>query len=643
MAHSDWLDPIAASNPCPAPMTRAALLALRAANALRTECPYIITDHVQNRLVAGTTITMRAVAGNELSEQVEVNTAYDNEAWFGIYDLDRAMVLELTDNRGNVAKGINGTEVANFDWGNAAYTGCRVENAAWTVTYGNAAQMLRVSVYGGATLNTTGFTGAMQDNRVHTATVVNFSGANGSWPFNTWKNGCSFSAIGYTGGGTQQYNEFDAGSVNINGMTGGAAFRNNEIVSGSITATGPNVFSIQNSTLQSQTINRPATGGVFSANQFSSTESGSVSHTGAGALNMIGTQNNGGIVLPGAGALTANYCSLGQSCSITNAGLGALSMTRTTLHGASSNVTVDAGSNKAVTVNDCTLRSWGIIRVVGAVAGGAFTVTTTRVEGSSYIYHRGTGVLSITQSGLTGSSGIDAQSGNRSYNLVNMEMRSVSRIRLVGTGAVTDTISDIDMGERGTLTVSCSGAANSVLYCVVTGLSGSIRLTGTTGAQSVNRLKAMDGSFTFANCTVNTGATLCTAMDAGVISFNGVATAKDNQFLHAENQSTITINNSTGGGGNNSVVVSANGSFVQSGPAASATRVDVSGGTVAHNGGTLTNCHKRLTGTLTTGAFNHTSIVHIMPTSRTLTAANTDRGEYVGLVPAAYAAGGILV
>ena len=94
-------------------MTRAALLTLRATGQLRTECPYIITDHVQNRLVAGTTITMRAVAANELSEQVEVNTTYDNEAWAGIYDIDRALVLELTDNRGNVAKGFNGTEVAS--------------------------------------------------------------------------------------------------------------------------------------------------------------------------------------------------------------------------------------------------------------------------------------------------------------------------------------------------------------------------------------------------------------------------------------------------------------------------------------------------------------------------------------------------
>ena len=577
MAHGDWLDANAVSNPCPAPMTRAALLVLRASNALRAECPYIITDHVQNRLVAGTTITLRAVSANELSEQVEVNTTYDNEAWAGIYDLDRALVLELTDNRGNVAKGINGAEVANFDWGNTAYTGCRVENATWSVTYGSTAQMLRITVHG-ATLITTGFTGSMHDNRIHTAANVNFTGANGLWRYSEWWGGGSFNATGYTGGGDSYYNEFNTATVNISGLTGNATFRVNEFVSGSITATGPNAFSIQNSTLQSHSINRPAAGGVFNANQLSSTESGSINHTGAGALNMTGTRNNGGISLLGTGAATVNYCELGQSCSIAHSGSGALSMTRTTLQGTSTNVTVDAGSNKAVTVNDCTLRSSGLIRVVGAVAGGALNVTTTRVESNSYIYHRGTGVLNVTQSGLTGSSSIDVQSGDRSYNLTRMGMRAASRVTLTGTGAVTDNINDIDMGERGLINISCSGAANSILYCVVTGLSGAISMTGTTGAQSVNRIKCMDGSFAFTNCTANTAATLCEASDAGVISFNGVVTAKANSNLQAKNGSSIVINNSTGGGSNNYIATEALGSFVQSGTAASAQRVDVAQG-----------------------------------------------------------------
>lgn len=642
MAHSDWLDPIAASNPCPAPMTRAALLALRAANALRTECPYIITDHVQNRLVAGTTITMRAVAAGELSEQVEVNTTYDNEAWAGIYDLDRGLVLELTDNRGNVAKGINGVEVANFDWGNTAYTGCRVENATWTVTYGSVAQMTNVSVVR-ATLNTTGFTGIMYDNRFHTQAVVNFTNASGTWRYNEWRGGGTFNATGYTGGGDNYYNEFNVTTVNISGMTGQIALRTNEYVGGSLTVQGANACTITNCVFNSQTINRAATGGVLTLNQCSSREAGSINHTGAGTLNMTGTQNNGTISLTGAGALTVNYCSLDQSCSIAHGGTALLSMTRTTLHGASSNVTVDAGAATATTVNDCELRSSGLIRVIGAVGGGAFSVSASRIESGSFIYKRHTGELTVSQSFLQGASGIDAQSGDRSYSLTRCVGFEVARFTLTGTGAVTDTLADIDVRFRGQVSISCSGPANSILYCGVEGLSGAISLSGTTGSQLIDRIKARDGSFSFANCTVNVGAVLCSAEDAGTITFNGVAAAKSCQYLSVQSQGAIVVNNSTGGGTLSQIDASAGGSYVCSAAAAGATRVDVAQGQVNHNGGNLQFCHKRLSGTLTTGNFNHTNIAHITPNARTLTAANTNRGEYVGLGPTAYSATGILI
>jgi len=37
-----------------------------------------------------------------------INTTYDNEGWRGIYDIDRSLVLELQDNRNNIARGFNG-------------------------------------------------------------------------------------------------------------------------------------------------------------------------------------------------------------------------------------------------------------------------------------------------------------------------------------------------------------------------------------------------------------------------------------------------------------------------------------------------------------------------------------------------------
>jgi hypothetical protein len=620
-----WGIPSPAGVTCPAPMTRAALLALRASAGLSKDCDYVVTDHVQGRLVAGTTIHMQAVDASTLAMRVEVKTTYDNVAWAGVYDIDRALVLELTDNRGNTAKGFNGSEVSNFDWGNLAYTGCRVENATWAVTYGNAAQMLRVAVWNSATLNTSGFTGSMQDNSIHTAASVNFTGANGSWRYQEWWGGGSFNATGYTGGGDNYYNEWNISTVNFSGLTGNLVLRNNETVNSSITAAGAQSFQIQNANLISMVINRSATGGSFSADQLSCREGGNINHTGAGALNSTGAQVNGTISLTGAGPITFNYCRSEQSTSVSNAGSGSLSMTRTTLDGAASNVTLDAGSSKAVTVNDCNLYSFGMIQVVGAVGGSPFNVTTSKISSNSYIYVRHTGALSVSQSELSGSSGIDVQSGDRSYNVIRADMRAVSRATFTGTGAVTDSINDLDIAARGILAISCSGTANTLNCCTIAGLSGQISLTGTTGAQIVGRLKCYDGWINIVNCTVNTGAQLCTAADVGVITLNGITAAKTVQYLTARAGGVITINNSTGGGVITNVEATTGGSYVCSGPAGNASGVLVQRGVLSHNGGALASVLKAGTATLKTGNFSHTNIAAFLNTNVTLTAANTNR------------------
>ncbi len=48
-------------------------------------------------------------------------------------------------------------------------------------------------------------------------------------------------------------------------------------------------------------------------------------------------------------------------------------------------------------------------------------------------------------------------------------------------------------------------------------------------------------------------------------------------------------------------------------------------------GGSVTNLEKSFGTTLTTGAFTHTNIGHHTGTSKVLTAANTNRVDYMGL------------
>lgn len=638
-----------AGNSCPAPMTRAALLALRAAGGLSKDCDYVITDHIQGRLVAGTTIHMQAIDASTLSMAVAVDTIYDNVAWSGIYDIDRALVLELTDNRGNVARGFNGSEVANFDWGNAAYTNVRVEQSTLTVTYGAPALITNVRIHEGSIVTLTGFTGTLNHFEVGIVSSLNLSNANGSWRYGKVLENSNFNASGYTGGGDSYYFEIsDASSVNISAASAQINFRTSDLHAMTLNMAGvlAAATTFLGCDLWQSTVSKAGTGlanitrlrmhgnstlALNSNNSFNITNS--VIEDGSSVTHATGV----------AGALTITGSDVKQQSNITHSGAGALNVTRNLLAG-NSNITIDAASNVATTLSDNFVQGNATLRVIGATATGTFNVAASEILGSSFIYKRHAGNLSVGRAYLSGQSRIDAQSGNRNYSFNQINGRSVSRITMTGAGAgITDSLNDIDMAERGVLSISCSGPANSVNYCTIAGLSGQLLLSGTTGSQSINRLKIADGSINIANCTANTGMVLCTAMDAGNITCSGMTAAKSLQYLQAENRSSIVISNSTGGGTITGVKVSAGGSYTVSGAAAGADSVDVSGGAVSHNGGSLTRLVKRLAGTLTTGNFNHSNIVHMMPTGRTLTAANTNRGEYVGLAPGAYAAGGILV
>jgi hypothetical protein len=147
---------------CPAPMTRASLIALRDAGGLNKDCDYVITDHVQGRLVAGTTIHLQAVDANTLSIAVNIKTPYDNVAWSGIYDIDIGVLLEVTDALNNTVRGI--LMVSDFDWGNSAWTNNLVDNASVTVSYGNSRSVSSCVFSHGASVILTGWIGGLLSN-----------------------------------------------------------------------------------------------------------------------------------------------------------------------------------------------------------------------------------------------------------------------------------------------------------------------------------------------------------------------------------------------------------------------------------------------------------------------------------------------
>lgn len=136
----------ASDAPCYNPrMTRAAALALRAANGLRENCVVVITDGPVIGVagnVSGTEITLQPVAPNQFGMEALVFQGYDNTAWQGLYDIDlgTGTLLRLEDNLGNIVDDPTGANMQAFPWGYATVNDNRINGDAVLINWGPAAQ-----------------------------------------------------------------------------------------------------------------------------------------------------------------------------------------------------------------------------------------------------------------------------------------------------------------------------------------------------------------------------------------------------------------------------------------------------------------------------------------------------------------------
>jgi len=161
---------------CPAPMTRAALLALRNAGDLQTGCHYIVTNYNRGN-VGAATILLHATDASTLSMAVHVQTVHDGVAWEGRYDIDTARLVELRDNLGNVVVGRYGTEVDRFPWGSTRVTETVVEHANLYLDAAPAITVRKVRVLNGALLDLRGASGSFQNSTVDTGALIYLRGA----------------------------------------------------------------------------------------------------------------------------------------------------------------------------------------------------------------------------------------------------------------------------------------------------------------------------------------------------------------------------------------------------------------------------------------------------------------------------------
>ncbi len=629
---------VAGGSTCPLPMTRAALITLRNASGLTKDCDYVVTDHVQGRLVAGTQIHLQAVSANELSENVSVNTTYDNEAWAGIYDLDRGLVLELHDNLNNIARGPNGTEVSNFDWGNVNITNTTVDSATWTHTIGSPRIVRDLTVKSLATLTTTGWAGgSITDGTVIRGfgTNVNMTNANASLLIGEIKDASILNLSGFTAGSTLNRYNLSSSNFNFSNSTSPVSLSIVTSVGSTFTHSGVTTGTITGSNLtmaNTSFINHSNGAGNLSLNRVDLINQGSITHT-AGTVALSGYKISGGanVQQTGAGNTSLSNGELAGQSSVINQSTVNVNGTR---YSAFSNSSFNANTSSAGTVTltgTSSDNSSQIFKTATSTAGN-MSITTSTLTNSAIIQQTGTGNLNISDTELPSKSRV-VLTNTRSLTITRGDFHNLTQITQSGTGAVVDSIVDSETGTRATIALSSTGAGGHLLnYCRVQGLGGIFNVSGTSTSQVFNRVKADAGTYNFTNNTVANTYSNMTIMDGATATFQNMAVTKNFNNVQIFNASFLNVNAPTGTGliqnisARDSATININGTAGAGNGIYAKER-----GVVTFNGGSCTDISKQMNGTLTTGNFIHNNVVVINPISVTLTANNTNRASYLGV------------
>jgi len=482
---------------CVVQITRNNLIVLRNAAQLEMGCHYLITDHVQGRLVAGTRILLHAVSPNLTSETAMVLTTYDNEAWRGIYNIDSGLVIELQDNQNNIARGINGTQVANFDWGNTSYTNVVVDNGTLTIDIGNPTFKRNIIVEKTAVLTLTGFTGAMNDITFSTGVTANFTNANGTWRLSTIRGGGAFNVSGYTGGGDNYYNEIDgACNINFSNSSSQVIFRQNDIsgqssISHSGVSTG--TFTLTSSKVMGSFITHAVGAGNFSATANNNLVSGSQIIHQTGTMTLINTHNISSTIQQSTNAgatMSLNQAHIKQGANISNQAAGQLNINQSEI--TQSTATRQAGATGNLTISTSKIWNNSNVTIVGTNTGS--TTVSNCVFENGNVTNSSAVIMSLTRVYLRSLSNINANVGSIGNMTINdTELTSSSYFSKLNT-STTGNISIVGSTFTGNSFVQHGGTGNlNITHAVLDGLSG-INVISGNRSYTLNRILATNVS-----------------------------------------------------------------------------------------------------------------------------------------------------
>lgn len=630
---------------CPvAPITRAALLALRAGGTLNPACHYVISDFTQGNLSIGTTIEMHAVAANELSQNVSVNTLFDNDAWYGRYDIDLNLLTELRDNRGNVVKDRTGASITAMPWGNANFTACEFDEAI--IALSPSLVHTRVKAEGGSSLTTQNANPGSQfiDLAMYDGAVVTFNFSSffvsGARFF-----GGTYTLTNLTSGGNSfissdfYYSTINAGIMNNALTIARSTIRDSTLNLGS----GPNTFRVVDSTIMSSTLTRANAAQL--GFDFCDVRNGNIDIR-IGALGLVRTTwRNSVFLAPGVGsvhvATSFNNCNVQNNATFTM--LAALTQNfAQCAFGAQFSMNTPVGATGTLGASNC----WFM--------GGTIAYTPTSANTTRSLNQCFTQFGSINFAGTTGYNAI--QCGARSGGSITFggntgplaacavtalvaENGGTISVAPNGGSTANPILQRIRCGNGGTFGYTANAGPNVQLIGATADNAGTIALGGTMANISIANIKADIGGgisiLTVGNAAFPFSMSQLEATGNGNITVTGITNPgivnADVRRLKAHNSAAILINPNTLAAG--ALVARdmecVNQSAITMGAAAlslSRVRAD-NAGTYICTGGTTDIISVSDGFDLTGGTFSHSAVYARGNNAQVLSANNTNRGR----------------
>ena len=623
----------------PKNVTRSELLNLATNALLRQSQHYLITDHVQGRLLSGTTILVHAISDTEIGQPVIVNTTYDTTGWFGLYNINTGLITELRDNRNNVAKGYNGTEVTNFDWGNPAISNTTVDNSIWLSTIGSNLFIDSLKVLDNSFVNTTNYiSGNIQRTEIKNSSTLNLSGASVSLVDVSLNKQPSLLCNNNSSNSVLDNWTLNKSTVDLSGSTTSTSISNITVNESNIyhinvltgTITGTNLIVTNNST-----INHGNGSGNLSLNRVRINNKSQIVQTqGIVALSNYVVENNSVITLnTGTGGnISLASGTMSGGAILTNQASYNINGTRFSIYQGSS-LTISNGATGTGTFTSSTLNSQSVNTISSSATSGNTLVMNTVFDTQGFFQKTSTGVLQIFNSNILSQSRVTLSSV-RNLSITRLLSNNSSQINSSGaTANITDTITDCTVLDRSTVTMGASGSVgNSMIYNNIRGVSGLVSFNGTSSQNSVQQCMLDNGSIQMTNNNINTLLMLSTSEQQSNIIVSGMTVNKQLQYLNARNISNISVSNPTGAGQHLYIMALNRGSITITGTSTVSQNLYAENfGTIIQNGGQSINLTKKMIGTLTTGNFNHSNVIMINPISQTLTNTNLNRSSYLGL------------